>query len=69
MSDDTESVECSACDDTGWRVVDCDGVSHAIGAPCGRRRRHLPHEFVKKCECRPMNRRFQEKFATQQRVA
>lgn len=55
-------TECFECDDSGWRTVECDGELMADGeALCRRTRRHLPHEFVRQCECRPINRHFQAK--------
>lgn len=67
---DPDYVECYDCEDSGWRTVECDGEVLADGKTlCRRTRRHLPHEFVKQCECRPMNRRFQEKHQRARRVA
>ena len=48
--------ECGACGDTGWERRGCDGGE--LG-PCGRRRKHAPHEFAFVCTCRPTNRTFQ----------
>lgn len=49
------AVACSACDDSGWQRFLCVGDQD-----CGRRRRHVRHEYVKPCPCRPLNRNFQE---------
>lgn len=57
---------CEACDDSGWRAKSCDGTHTVI---CGRRRAHLPHNFVVPCECRPMNRVYQDRVANSRRVA
>lgn len=62
---DEQPISCDACDDTGWRQVECRGAERL----CGRRRRHLPHTFVRECECRAMNARYQEKQASARRVA
>lgn len=66
--DDSERVEptCPACDDTGWQTKSCIGTHDAI---CGRRRRHQAHSFVVECQCRPMNRTYQERLESQRRVA
>lgn len=60
MQDDPAIVECTVCDDSGWRVVECAGRGVKL---CGRPRIHAPHEFVKPCECRAMNRTYQQKKA------
>lgn len=59
-------VECPACDDSGWMTKSCDGTRDVI---CGRRRRHLPHSFAEPCPCRPINRTYQQKQASQRRIA
>ena len=59
------AVECQACDDSGWWPHWCDGL-HAM---CGRRRAHLPHDYVVECRCRPMNRTYQERERKARRVA
>jgi len=57
MTDAIErAVECETCGDSGWERRECTGDQ-----ACGRRRRHLPHLYVVVCECRPINRTFQEK--------
>ena len=47
-------VECDLCDDCGWRAFDCAGDDF-----CGRPKPHLPHRFVKPCDCRATNHTFQ----------
>lgn len=46
--------ECTACDDTGWEILECTGDNF-----CGRQKKHLPHTFAKVCPCRPTNRTYQ----------
>lgn len=65
---DDDAIECSLCSDTGWRISSCDGDGPKV-TRCGRRRRHLPHDFATPCECRPINRHYQEKQGSYQRVA
>lgn len=59
-------VECIGCDDSGWLTKSCAGTHEII---CGRRRKHQPHEFAVPCHCRGMNRTYQEKQASQRRIA
>lgn len=48
--------ECNDCEDTGWVMgLTCDGA--ASGA-CGRRKRHLPHDYTVACACRATNRTY-----------
>jgi len=63
---DRVEPECAMCSDTGWRLVECAGDGVKL---CGRRRQHAPHEFAKPCECRPINRTYQEKQRGMRRVA
>ena len=65
MNDERTEPECHACDDSGWMVRQCGGVDRL----CGRRRTHLAHEYVIECPCRPINRTYQERLASQRRVA
>lgn len=44
-------LECTLCEDTGWRLADCSGDSF-----CGRERKHAAHGFARACACRPTNR-------------
>lgn len=57
MNEDRGVIECAECSDTGFRVSPCGGDDKL----CGRRRLHAAHEFARVCECRPINRTFQEK--------
>lgn len=65
MTVEDRPIECSQCSDTGFRVCQCGGYDKL----CGRRRVHAAHEFARVCECRPMNRNYQDKVASQRRVA
>jgi len=42
-----ELVQCGACEDRGWEILPCNGVSGA----CGRTRPHAPHESARNCTC------------------
>jgi hypothetical protein len=51
--------ECYDCEDTGWIVgMTCDG-----GSACGRKTRHLAHDYTMPCPCRPTNRTFRRHLA------
>lgn len=63
--DDVPAVECEACGDTGWRPRLCGGTDRL----CGRRRCHAAHDYVTPCECRPINRNYQERLTNGRRVA
>lgn len=47
-------LECERCDDTGWAISSCSGDDF-----CGRKHKHMPHDFAKICPCRPTNRTWQ----------
>lgn len=64
--DDPSFVVCDLCDDTGHRRKFCDGTRDVL---CGRKRAHLPHDFVEPCTCRSSNRRYLEKRFGAVRVA
>lgn len=59
-------VFCLGCDDSGWLTKNCAGTHDIL---CGRARRHLPHSFAVPCPCRPINRNYQNRLASQGRVA
>lgn len=61
---DDRQIECDVCEDTGFERFECTG-----DRSCGRRRKHAPHDYVKPCACRPMNRNYQDKRASQRRQA
>jgi hypothetical protein len=48
------TVECEACEDTGWVLRACPG-----DAVCGRERAHGAHGYATVCPCRPHNRTYQ----------
>lgn len=58
--------ECAACEDSGWLPKHCDGTRDVI---CGRTRAHLPHRFVVACDCRGMNRTYNERVQSNRRLA
>ena len=60
---DAPVLECPACLDSGWVEHICTGFD------CGRLRRHGRHTYVTACECRPMNRTFQERQQRSRRSA
>jgi hypothetical protein len=43
------SHECRDCEDTGFRHYKCNGTF------CGRKFKHVPHDYVEVCSCRPTN--------------
>lgn len=49
----TWTVECTACDDSGWIFQECPDE------PCQRTKPHYPHTYATECFCRPTNRTFQ----------
>lgn len=58
MNEGRTEPECFVCDDSGWRQVECRGVGVKL---CGRRRDHWLHTFAVRCDCRDINRTYQEK--------
>lgn len=61
---DAPIIECPACLDSGWEAFECSGQHD-----CGRRRRHLPHTYARPCNCRPMNRTYQDRASRRSTAA
>lgn len=54
----TWTIDCTACDDTGWERFECTGDTF-----CGRTKPHAAHTFVKICPCRATNRTYRRHHA------
>jgi len=51
--------ECQDCEDSGWvRGLTCDG-----GTTCGRKNKHMPHDYTLACPCRQTNRTYRRHHA------
>lgn len=60
---DAPVICCPICLDSGWEERVCAGFD------CARHRRHGRHTYVVPCDCRPMNRQYQERVARSRRPA
>ncbi len=56
-------MECETCEDSGWEYFFCPGDE-----TCGRKKTHLPHNYVRACVCRPTNATYQRHHAPRERA-